>query len=123
MTTREQKIAFPSFKDYNSKGKIFNGMKLEIVNPPLSGLELFKDISIIKWDLYKGTFILKFCNQSIAVIDNNTLILSPQFYIHRRVEVFKTLNKLIRHFTKNYFLKMLDMKWHLCEENICKKNS
>ena len=101
---------------FSDKGKIFNGMKLSISKSPTEGLDLFKSIGVISWDMKEGKYILKFCGQPIAEIDDNVLTINPQWYIHRRVEVFKTLNKLIRFFADGFFIKMVNMKWHLCQE-------
>lgn len=98
---------------------VFDGMLFRIDCPPSELHKLFNNFKHINITIKKGIYHIHYLKTVIATINSegeHRLIIEPGFYIHRKVEVFKTLNKLLRTFTAGYFLKFISNKWVLCKE-------
>lgn len=100
---------------------IFEGMKFDIVEQPSTLPALFKSLPKIEIQIVGLVYLIKYRGIIIASIESGSLYLTPGFAIHRHKAVFKTYNKLLRHFTKNRFLKSQypttdRREWVLCTE-------
>jgi len=108
--------------NYKAKNTVFEGMKFHIDNNPIELHKLFIGFKELEVEIFNGAYHVKYHGTSIANIDRphgeniSLLTLTPNFFIHRKVAVFKTYNKLLKTFTSGKFIKFIANKWTLCEE-------
>ena len=85
---------------------------------------LFNGFKYLEIEILNGTYYIKYNRSNIADImdysitaaPENILSFTPGIFIHRKIAVFKTYNKLLKTFATGYFIKYIANKWTLCQE-------
>lgn len=104
--------------NYRAIDNVFEGMMLNTDCPPTVLHKMFSNYKNIRITIKGGIYLITYNNMLIAKINSsgsNKLMLLPGLFIHRKREVFKTYNKLLREMTDGYFLKFIAEKWTLCK--------
>ena len=112
--------------DNNNKviNTVFEGMRFHIDNDPYQLHGLFNGFKSIDVEVSNGMYIVQYNKTKIAdimdfsktIAPENMLTFTPGIFIHRKIAVFKTYNKLLKTFSKGLFLKFIANKWTLCED-------
>ncbi len=114
------KIHKSIFKNNNYKAvdTIFEGMKIDICKSPMDLHKILEHVKHVDISILRGVYFVTLRGVYIANIDDMTLTLTPSMFLHRNLDVFKTYNKIIRYIaTGKKFIKLIDLKWTLCEDN------